>query len=488
MPNLLKNYLPIVLPLIIVPIVMKFIITPIIKWKLQKKYLNILTSTIKEGWVDERDIEAIEYLKNSAWKGFNSPFVISYNFKSLKKQAIEIFINISQIYNGGETINLQFSIQKIMESLYLLFEDLHKDLKHLKPFKIIEKLPLNVLLKMNSINSVIKILTKHKILQIFKKYRISAKFMQILLIPIFGVPILIYQLLFSLFYSTILEGYIRFIYGLILLKAGYYSIYLYSDRNSSLHNRINFSHRDIIARGELIEKIHTSFSNRDINSDRLEASLGTFKSKMEELKILPSRECSLTNSTLKRTFNRVANSVKKAIDRELTNKKSTKIFSIRELVDITEAVSKVYYNDSKRPFFQLRIKEFLELGYFVTTVSLKSIYSLPGFKNSLDKIPIKLIIDLKELIDMEKIKKYLPHLKNGTKTVANINKYYTASKLILKKGSPITFAISLISPIVFQQVLDSFKEYTYNLYGLLLIDSFEASILKSNLCRIENLE
>jgi hypothetical protein len=146
-------YLSLLLPIILIPLAMKLIVAPIILLRLKSKYLKELTSTIKEGWIDDKDLEAIEYLKKNAWKGLSTPFVISYNVDFLKAQLKSLFIDITKIYNDGETqeINLNFSIQKILEAFYLIFDDLHRDLKKMKVYRILEKLPINLFLRITKL-------------------------------------------------------------------------------------------------------------------------------------------------------------------------------------------------------------------------------------------------------------------------------------------------------------------------------------------------
>ncbi|MBN2617685.1 MAG: hypothetical protein JXR64_05170, partial [Spirochaetales bacterium] len=251
----IQPYLPLLIPIITVPILMRLIIAPLIIHILKSKHIKLLTSTIKDGWIDDKDLEAIEYLKNHAWKGLSSPFVISYNIVFLQTQIKTIFLEITKIYckESENKINLEFSIQKILESLYLFFEDIHKDLKKITLYKFLEKLPIDIFLRVTKLNNNLKIITQNRVFRILNKYRISTKVLRLLLTPILGFPIILTQLIFSLLYTTLFEGYMRFIYGLILIKIGYYTIYAYSDRNSSLHKRLNFSHKELIKRGEKIE-------------------------------------------------------------------------------------------------------------------------------------------------------------------------------------------------------------------------------------------
>lgn len=486
MIEVLAPFLPIIIPIVVIPIIMKFIIAPLIFNKLKTKYFIKLTATIKEGWVDDRDIEAIEYLKANAWKDVKNPFVISYNFNFLKKQGINIFYNISKIYDDSNTLNLEFSLQKIIEALYLLFEDLHKDLKELKIYSFLEKLPLALFLRIKNFNNFIKIFTRHRIIRTFQKYRITVKFLRVILIPIIGVPILLSQLFFSLLYSTLLEGYMRFIYGLILIKVGYYAIYLYSNRNSSLHNRIEFDHKDIIYRGKIIKDVYTTFHNREKNSPHLNEALEILKKELENLNIMPSETLSREETKLKRAIKRIKFGIKNTVKSEL-GEVNNENFILKELTCITNSVSKAYFPKASPGILQLRAKEFIELGYFATNICLKSIYEIPGLRTAMDKIPLKFIIKINSFLEEKQVKKYLPHIKKGNRLLANTNKYFLASKLLLKKTNPATFIISIISPIVYQQVQDSLKEYIYNAYGLLLIDSFESTVLKNNSNKISEI-
>ncbi|MGL1892785.1 MAG: hypothetical protein OCD02_14230 [Spirochaetaceae bacterium] len=489
MINKVLPYLPLFLPIIIVPIIMRLIIAPIILFRLKSKYVKELTSTIKEGWIDDRDLEAVEFLKTNAWKGLNSPFLMSFNIKFLENQIKLLFINITQIYNDDSTgkIDLKFSIQKVLEATYLIFDDIHADLKKLKVFRILEKLPINLFLRITKLNRSIKVITQNRIVQILQKYRITTKIFRLILTPILGLPIIISQLIFSLLYSTLFEGYLRFIYGLILIKVGYYTIYLYSDRNSSLHNRLEFSHKDIIEKGGIAQDRHTKFKNRFNFTTYLESALKAFKDELKKENILHSREAQQDNDTLQRLITRVTNTIKNTVDSEL-NFDSKNSLNLKPLIGISETIGRVYFPKSEQPLFNLRVKEAIELGYFLTTILLKNIYTIPASKDLLDKIPLKLVIDINDFLGTSGIKEYIPHIKTGSKIAKNIQGYFWATQFIIKKSHPLIFVVSLVTPILFQQVQDSLKEYIYNSVGLLLIDSYESTILKCKTCRISSIE
>ena len=466
---------------------MRLIIAPLILLRLKSKYVKDLTSTIKEGWVDDRDLEAIEYLKSHAWKGLSTPFVISYNFTFLQTQIKTLFVDITQIYNEDSTseINLKFSIQKILEALYLIFEDVHSDLKMMKIYTLLEKLPINLFLRITKLNKSIRVITQNRIIRILQKYRVTAKIFRLLLIPFLGLPIIMSQLFFSLLYTTLFEGYLRFIYGMILIKVGYYTIYLYSNRNSSLHNRLQFCHKDIIKKGAVIEERHTQFKNRFFYSTNLDNALKKLSEELTKENIIPSKETAKESRKFDRIIKRVSNTLKNTIESELSSKMS-KSFDFKPLIRIAESIGRVYYPNAEQPIYHLRFKEFLEFGFFVTTVSLKNIYAIPASRKFLDKIPVKLVFDINDFIEDKNIIDYIPKIKKGGKIIKNIQSYYWASRMIIKRSHPIVFAASMVTPIILQQVQDSFREYIYNMSGLLLIDAYESSILKSKVNRINN--
>lgn len=486
MTSFIKPYLPLIIPILAVPLAMKFIIAPLICRKLRKSFFKNLSFLSEYDDLTQKDIEALNYLEESSKKGLHTPFVISYNYTFLRSQIINMFYNISAIYGNNDITNYEFSIQKVIEAMYLLFEDLHKNFKLLKIFKFLEKLPLNVFLRVNNINKFVKLLTRHKVFRVFQKYRITGKFLRIIFIPIIGLPIIISQLFFSLIYSTLLEGYMRFIYGLIVMKIGYYTVYLYSDRNNSLHKNIKFCHQKIITKGEMIEQRHKNFREKAVTSEKLSEALESLKTELESMGVLPNRECNPDTGTLERTFSRIKNSLKNAVKSEFSETYTANL-KIDDLLSITKKVGSSYFPGSKNPILQMRAKEFIELGYFATNVILKSIYTVPGLKQTLDKVPLKVIININKYLEENKLKKYIPHLKKGKKAISNARTYYLATKVLLRRSNPITFAVSFVSPMIIQQTQDMFKEYVYNTYGLLLIDSFEASHLKSKSCRIEEL-
>lgn len=460
---------------------MRLIIAPLILLQLKRKHLKEITSTMGEGWVDERDITAIDFLNHFAWKGLNSPFVISYNFNFLKGQVIQMLLELTKIYNDEVEgkINLKFSLQKVLESLYLLFEDIHSDMKRVRIYRLLEKLPINLFFRVTKLHRSLKIITENRVIRALHKYRVTTKILRLLLIPILGVPIILFHLLLSILYTTLFEGYIRFIFGLILIKTGYYTIYLYSNRNSALHNRLEFSHKTIIKKGQKIEEYHTKFKSRFVYSSYLQDALEVLKNTLIKEEIMHDKEMVSEVNRLERVVKRVTNTLKNTLESELHTSENS--FNLHAISTIVKNISKVYFPKSEQPLFNMRVKEFVEFGYFVTTLSLKNIYTVPGANRLLDRIPLKLALNVNDLLDKtQKVRKYLPHVKT-------IQSWYWGSRLIAKRAHPIVFVASMVTPLLFQQIQESTKEYLCNITGLLLIDSYESTVLKSKSCRIEAL-
>lgn len=477
------EYLPLMIPIVLIPFVMRFIISPIIFFKLKNKYLKKITSTFGQSWFDPKELEAIEFLKNYAWKDLSRPYVLSYNSNRLKSQFKALFIGISSIYNKDKnSISMEFSMQKLLEAFYLLFEEVHKDFRALKLFNILEKLPINIFLRASEVNKTLRIFTRNKIIMRLNKYRITVKLLRILIIPIFGLPIIITQLFFSLLYSTLFEGYLRFIYGIILLKVGYYTIYIYSDRNSSLYSQDSFNKKQIIERAKVIQERHTKFSNRYIYTNYLENALKTLKQELEKNEIPVDEE--MDDRKLIKLSKRIFDTIRVTLNSEFNEENKSRL-EIKPLIEIFNKIGSIYFPKSSAPLFNIRVKEVLEFGYFFTTISLKNIYTIPGFRKLMDKIPLKLILDINEIIGHEKIKEVIPYIKKGRRVLSNMQNYYLATRTLLKRGNPAIFAATMVTPLIYQHSLISIKEYVYNVSSLLLIDSYESTVLRSNKSRIE---
>lgn len=479
----IEQYLPLIIPIFLIPLTMRFIVSPLIFKRLKKKYIKKITSNLGESWFDPKDLESVDYLTNYAWKDLSRPFVLSYNMTRLKEQFESLFLGISRIYNSGSNkISMEFSVQKILEAAYMLFEDLHRDFRDIKLFKILEKLPINLFFRASQVNRSLRVFTRNRIIMRFNKYRITAKVLRFLLIPFLGLPIVVTQLLFSLLYSTIFEGYLRFVYGIILLKVGYYTIYLYSSRESSLYNSKVFNKEEIIHKAKIIQSRHTKFNNRFTFSPSLKEALNLLREELDKNEVPVDSE--LDDREFIKLSKRIFDSVKNAVSSEFDNDRK-KLLEVKPLLSIFNKIGSVYYPKSSKPLFNIRVKEALEFGYFFTTISLKTVYSVPGFRSLIDRVPLKLVIDISDIINNEKVKKALPHIKKGKRIWSNLQNYYLASRALFKRGNPAIFAATMVTPIIYHHTLITLKEYVYNVSSLLLIDSLESSVLRFNQSRIE---
>lgn len=476
------EYVSFIIPVLIIPFFMRFIISPVILSLLKRRYLRIFIEKIKNTQ-NEKDRKAVEKLISLTWKNLNNPFVLSYNINKIRRDALMIIFNIAEIYGIKNT--LSFSVQKITETVLLAFEDIYQTLSNTRLYTLIQRIPVKYILKTFKIQTSFKPVSNHKVFRFLSKYRLTGKILRIILIPILGLPYLIYQLIVSLFYSTILEGYLRFLYGTALLKLGYYAIYLYSDTSGSINQQLCFSKESVISQGKRINELYLNLESREEKSPLLSEALTIIKDVLCKQTILPLSPLYRQEGREKKRIKAAVRAkvlLKRTVEYNWPGQKRNPVWE--NILEIYTALGKHYKPGSREPLWELRLKDIIEAGYFSTTYILSVIYTLPVSRSLLNTMSVKWAFRTHKTLKKTGLRRFLPFIKEGGRLAETGTQLWRVMKTVSGKSSPVVLGISLLYPLIFQESQNLPRDFLLNKISLLILDCFEASELKNSDDRI----
>jgi hypothetical protein len=469
------------IPVLFLPLLMRFIVSRFLLFRVKRKYLPGYLRKLVDGWKTETDRKALEQVNDYALKRMKYHFVFKPDFITDMKA---ILLNIKAVYepaSDSPDAVFSFSIAGLAECALLAFSDIYREYGDKPWFKAIRNLKLIWFFRVRRLQKIYHMLFSHPLFEQIQRFRLSGRIFRILLIPVLGFPQIIWYAVQSIFISIFTEGFFRFFYGLLLLKFGYYSLYLYGKENSHIKKRIT-----------LIPKKKLSEMNRQIQAMILPSgwekksrifpgAVSVYLSMLKESGIVQDPEVIESARTFlektKDLIGRIRGTIKRAYDKHnpFSGKEDSDWIKVRNLF---YAVGREYTKGSDTPLVRLRINEIVAAGYMASVMIFHKLFSTPGLRLILDKIPVSFALKLVKTAKTDAIKMGMDTAKEAMKYYRLFRLGYRAYKIVRGIVSPYTLVWTLANPIVFQQVKDLLNEYIAHRTGRLLLYTWESSVLK----------
>ncbi len=474
------------IPALVVPFVMRFALSHLILFIVKRRYLPGYLELSKEGWQEERDLQVVSMVCDLVLKRLKAHFVMRYDFK---EDAKAILLCLQNTYKPGKnqtTISYKFSITKLLECLMLAFGDLYRQHGSSLWFRIVKNTRVIWFSRMMTLQSYYeRALQKLGLVRALQSTRLLVKIFRIALLPLIGVPSLIWYGVRSLLLSVFLEGFLRFLYGITLLKIGYYGMYLYGRDNAAIRARI----KDLT--GDSLAGINSRVEHCLLNVNSAQTSpcfqeaLRVYLKLLEEFGLRPDSKLAgndgVATEAPRGFWSRFWQTTKEAYRRQNPLHKAGP--SDKENLErLYSEISRVYYPRAETPLLRLRVKEIIEVGYMASAIILHKIFATPGVSTLLDTVSLDFALRVKSLAEgtlvVDAVKKlglsyrYLRFFRRGWKVV-NL-----ARKVTLKVAASASLVWTLSSPIAFQQLRTILREYIYYRAGRLLLYAWEMNKLK----------
>lgn len=476
-----RTFLSVVLPILLLPFLMRLAIGRIILFRVRKKYLPKYLETLYAGWESEDDKKAIKEVSRLALQRLKYHFVFKPEFIV---DAKALLISIKSIYEqdkNEEGYIFTFSLLSLIECSLLAFSDIYKEYSSKPWFRFIQNIKLIWFYRARNLRKFYMIIFSNPFMDRLRRMRILGKLLRILFIPLLGIPSFIWYIIRSIAISIFLESFFRFFYALILMKFGYYALYLYGKENTQISKRI----KDIPKKklGDLNKQIQELIlpSGWENKSSNYRKAVGSYLDVLKSIGIPEDREVIITDQSFldktKDVFGRVTTAFKRAYKKHnplMKKGESDKDKIIRLYMEI----SRQYVPKARIPFTYLRLKELIAAGYMASVMILHKILSTPGAKLLLDKISGNFAVKLTSAAKSS-------FIKAGAKGVKGAYKYYKlyrigsrAFKVLRGIASPYTLIWTFGSPVLFQQLQDLLREYVAHRIGRLILLTWESHLLK----------
>jgi hypothetical protein len=477
----IRTILSIILPVLILPLLMRILIGRLILFRVRRKYLPKYLKNLYKGWESKEDKQAIKEVSNLALQRLKYHFIFKPQFAM---DAKALLIAIKNIYEGekkDEDLTFSFSILSLIECGLLAFSDIYKEYADKPWFRIIQNMKLIWFLRALHIRKFYMLIFSNPVMDRLRRMRILGKLFRVIFIPILGIPSIVWYVLRSLTISIFFESFFRFFYALLLMKFGYYTLYLYGKENTHISKRIkNIPKKKL---GKLNKEIQTMIlpSEWKEKSSQFHKALEVY---LEALKLcgIPEdqkakqAEQSFLDQT-KNVMNRVTTAFIRAYKKHNPLSK-TKESDKDKFILLYREISKQYVPRAAIPFAYLRIRELIATGYMASVLVLHKVLSTPGAKLLLDKLSGNFAVTLTSFAKSD-------IAKTGAKGIKGAYTYYKlfrlgsrAFKILRGIAAPYTFIWTFGSPVLFQQLQDLLKEYIAHRTGRLILFTWESHILR----------
>ena len=485
--NTIINILLILAPALVIPLIMRFVISNFVLFFAKKKYIPGINRDLYRGWETDKDKEAIRTVTKIAEARLKYHFTVNY---SIKKDIQEILLSIQNTYSEKKEGNLRFkfSVQRLIECSLLAFCDFYREYASCRWYKIIQNIRLLWFQRIMNINGYYRRIFRFPILKKLKEMRLAGKILRLFLVPLIGFPLVIYYGLRSVIISVLFEGFFRFLYGLVLIRFGYYALFLYVNKNAEIIKRIeNIPKTNINKIGEEIEKIIDPLL-WEKKSDFFEISSGKYLDLLKEFMAAPDEkiEGSLEQNSHKNKkrgkilnlFSRVGKSTVKSIKKQFLPNEKNKKSDVQNIRKLYREIISVYYPGVEEPFLAFRLRDVLEISYMASILCLHRIYQVPAAKKLLGAVSVDLVLKIKFVAGGEIFGEAIKKFGSVYKYLRLFKHSGRVLRIIRGISAPYTIIPAIGTPILLQQIQDLVRDFTYHRIGRILLYQCETSTLR----------
>ncbi|GAB6091573.1 hypothetical protein [Spirochaeta dissipatitropha] len=372
---------------------------------------------------------------------------------------------------GLDQLQLACALLPLLQSAYLLFEDLYDDYQKKWWFRFALSFRVGWYIHLSISWRFFQRILSHKILQGLRHGRILARTVRVLLIPVFGLPDLVLSVVFSLTIGLMSEAIFRYAYAVILLKTGFYATHLFSADSKQKKTSVIYEGIEARAssRAELIrELIRTGSTKR---SSRFSDAVCEYVLFLDEQKLHADARFTGDTSRRVRAFLKKGFRTGRHI---FVGRKQDDLQAMRALLN---RISAVYAPNIDQFWNRLRGRELLAAGYAGSSLVLEQLNE-PLIRRSIGQVRLSFLLPVGKLLMNERNRKVF---KTTATQVGKLSRSYRYFSLAKSVGKLIMFKqpAGLIAFVAWhgvrQSLVDTYRSQLYHLIGRLSLYIWECN-------------
>ena len=387
-----------ILSLLLIPLFVRFAITPLILFRTYRHYFSEQRAE-QDRWQEEssRDLFLRMYRKISKILFRSESFQISEDLKTLLSELIPP----EKLEEGKtasiETLELSFSPVRLLETLFLAYEDLHNEVEKRFLLRYLLKRRLKWFRPFQRGMRINRIINTIPVVEFFNRKGLFTQGLRLILIPVFGLPGILFYALRSLLIRGVWSGLIRYYYTLFLMKGAYFIIYLYGGNTETLTRRkARFSKKEIIRTGAHFDRELTMQPPMGEMRETLQALLRRYDKILKEAGFerdsgFTGTEKASTQTSRKRRVKSFLRRSLKALNHQLSEEKQhpgLRETALQLLMELPEE----RFPGMSQPWMYYRVIQVLNVSYKLLMITLSRTYTnAPGSWFAMEKISVDLI-------------------------------------------------------------------------------------------------
>jgi len=365
---------------ILLPLGVRFVLTPLLFRKIRKGGLK---------WEDELSRNRSERMAPILRKRLMS----SERMKPLED--MKALIEVVSPADSEGVIHLNFTPLRFLEILLMGYEDIYTKRNSSRLLRYLLNRRINWYKPFYRSLEAGKILNNFPFMRFLNRKGMIPQFIRLALIPIFGIPGLLFYSLRSIILRFFWEGFIRSFYLNLLFKASHYLLYLYGGKSLEMDSRRRrFAKKEIIRKGRHYDRELTILPSEADQQLVLGEMIRCYENILLNAGLTPDSAYSLKPDAHRKRVrfkHQIAGLFRKtvsAVHNEFaTNTDSPSLKEI--LIKLTGNLASIYYPGRENPMESYRLNQILSATYKLSIISLSAIYSnAPGSRLAMEKVSV----------------------------------------------------------------------------------------------------
>ncbi|MBN2510907.1 MAG: hypothetical protein JXB03_11550 [Spirochaetales bacterium] len=475
-----------ILPALLVPFLVKGILIRIVFYVLKRNNMPFIHSLVYEGWNDQHIDALMDQIIKFAYRRTNRMFNLAYTLINDGKQVLYM-VQQSLSKNPGakdpHILRLDFTPERLIQCILLFLNDMYREYGNKWWFKRILTLRLHWFSRADFVKRAVKQVFSAPLLKTAMQSRLIGPIVRFLVIPLIGPPVLAFYLVRSFVISLAWEGWVRYLYSILLIRFAYYLVFLYVRRNSLIEHRLSMFSDSKISR----QSRHFS--------DLLNPSLWKEKSARypqavtEYLKFLCDNEYPVDRKVLgldekaeasfkgfgaavQRGLSRIFSSTKTAFKKQLDM--HIEPDHLKQLSGLFHTLGNAYY-PGRKPLYWLSLHDVIIAAYTGSLYFLSRIYKAPVSSPLLKTCTIDVLIKMKDVAQTDLIQYALKTARFSGKLGSTLYRARKGFTLVKSGSGAAGLILSFTTPLLYQHLEDSLRTYMIHRFGRILLLLFEES-------------
>jgi len=370
-----------------------------------------------------------------------------------------------------DQLEFHFSLKRLLQVSLMAFEETYELINQYWIFRFLQRRKVIWLERFLSYGQFYKkLINAIPLVKRMSQTPVPGFLLRLFLIPLLGIPSLIWYNLRTLLMGMLAEGSFRFFYVLIMMRIARYGLFLYGEPNKGMEEKLKgYSKKGIKGYYNKLSSELAAFEEGK-KSIHYEQGLFIYQQLLEQWNLnLDTRYGpQKTNPKWSRW-----------LDTWIPGKGSSEKNLLLFVKDLFLTLPPAYGHKGDQGYLHLRLGDFIRLGYRTSLEGIYFLLTTPGLQQA-SGLSVNMMFKLQSITRDPLVTTLFPKAKETLDHWKNYNKIRRALNFITRRRGVFSLAWSLGSPLLFDNIRKGFSSYLAHRWGRLLIMTWEERALHKN--------